>query len=78
MNDFLTEDDTILFDKFIVRKTRYGTYQSYDLEGNGLILTNWEDVCINATLHLLYWREHGYTPPDEVVVTYDSFVGGKL
>lgn len=60
---------------FTVKKQRWGTFVSYDLEGNGLITSLTEELCISATRWYLKARQEGFT---EEVTTYDSVVGGKL
>lgn len=72
----LDVDDTILIDGcFTVDKARWGTWRSFDTEGNELITALTEEQCISATRWYLKARQEGFT---EETVTYDSVVGGKL
>lgn len=71
----MTEAQTVTYDDaFTVKKQRWGTYVSYDLEGNGLITSLTEEQCINATRWYLKEKQEGF----EDAKTYDSVVGGKL
>jgi hypothetical protein len=72
----LDVDDTILIDGcFTVDKARWGTWRSYDSEGNGILTSLTEEECINATRWYLKQKQEGF--PEEVI-SYDSIVGGKL
>ena len=69
-------ETTILIDSaFTVDKARWGTWSSYDHEGNGLVTSLTEEACINATRSYLKWKQDGFT---ENVSSYDGVVGGKL
>jgi hypothetical protein len=65
----------LIDDCFYVKTHPWGTVQSYDAEGNGLITSLTEEKCIAATRWYLKAKQDGFTGSD---VTYDSTVGGKL
>jgi hypothetical protein len=72
----LDVDDTILIDGcFTVDKARWGTWRSYDSEGNGILTSLTEQECIRATRWYLKQKQEGFT---EQTATYDGVVGGKL
>jgi len=72
----MTEDQQAIYDKaFTVRKQRWGTFVSRDLDGNGLITSLDEEGCIAATRWYLKARQEGFT---EEATQYDGTVGGKL
>jgi hypothetical protein len=72
----MNPDETVLIDGcFTVDRHRWGTWQSYDSEGNGLITSLTEKSCISATRWWLKARQDGFTKTE---ATYDSTVGGKL
>jgi len=62
-------------ESFTVKKQRWGTFVSYDLEGGILITSLTEDSCINATRWCLKARQEGFEEP---VANYQSTVEGKL
>ena len=59
---------------FMWRKKKWGTWQSYDKEGNGLVTSLTEDQCISATRFYLKGRQEGFSESK----TYSSNVDGKL
>jgi hypothetical protein len=61
-------------DTFYVEKKRWGTYQSYDKEKNGLVTSLSEEQCISATRFYLKGRQEGFIESS----TYEGQVGGKL
>jgi hypothetical protein len=61
-------------DAFYVQQKKWGTWQSYDKEGNGLITSLTEDQCISATRFYLKGKQEGFTESR----TYEGEVGGKL
>ena len=72
----MNPDETVLIDGcFTVDRHRWGTWQSYDQEGKGLITSLREEACIRATRWYLKAKQEGFTAPE---ATYDSTVGGKL
>ena len=64
----------LIDEAFYVEKKRFGTYQSYDKEGNGLVTSLSEEQCISATRFYLKGRQEGFSTSR----TYESKVGGKL
>ena len=62
-------------ESFTVKKQRWGTFVSYDLEGTILITSITEDSCISATRWYLKARQEGFEEP---VANYQSTVEGKL
>jgi hypothetical protein len=61
-------------DAFYVQQKKWGTWHSYDKEGNGLITSLTEDQCISATRFYLKGKQEGFTESR----TYEGEVGGKL
>lgn len=61
-------------DSFYVEKKKWGTWQSYDKDGNGLITSLTEDQCISATRFYLKGKQEGFLESK----VYDGEVGGKL
>jgi hypothetical protein len=60
---------------FTVKKQRWGTYVSQDLDGNALITSLSEEACVSATRWYLKAKQEGFT---ETETSYDSVVAGKL
>lgn len=71
----ISEETHFIDGAFTVDKQRWGTFQSYDTEGNKIITSFSEDACTRATRWYLKARQDGFT--DEAS-TYDGTVGGKL
>ena len=66
----------VVYDEsFTVKKQRWGTFVSYDLEGSILITSITEDSCISATRWYLKARQEGFEEP---VANYQSTMEGKL
>jgi len=67
-------------DEFYVEKKRWGTYQSYDKDENGLITSLTEEQCIAATRFLLKVRqeEKNGNIVDEILKTYSGDIDYKL
>jgi hypothetical protein len=66
---------TVYDEAFTVKKQRWGTYVSQDLDGNALITSLSEEACVSATRWYLKAKQEGFA---EVVTSYDSVVAGKL
>ncbi len=74
--NIVQEDLPKVYDEsFTVRKQRWGTFVSYDLEGNSIITSMTEEQCINATRWYLKAKQDGF---EETTTKYESVVGGKL
>lgn len=72
----MNTDETHFIDEaFAVDHQRWGTWLSYDKEGNKLITSLTEDACVKATRWYLKAKQEGFT---EETTTYDGVVGGKL
>jgi hypothetical protein len=72
----LDVDHTVLIDEaFTVDKARWGTWRSFDKDGQAIITSLTEEQCIAATRWYLKQRQEGFT---EQATTYDGVVGGKL
>jgi hypothetical protein len=69
------QQPTIYDESFTVKKQRWGTFVSYDLEGKGLITSLTEELCVNATRWYLKAKQDGF---DEPTTKYEGAVGGKL
>jgi len=61
-------------DAFYVEQKKWGTWQSYDKDGNGLVTSLTEEQCISATRFILKGRQEGFIESK----VYDGEVGGKL
>ena len=62
-------------DCFYVQQKKYGLWYSTDKEGNGLITSLSEELCVAATRFYLKGRQEGFTEPEKV---HEGVVGGKL
>lgn len=61
-------------DAFCVEKTKWGTYRSKDKEGNYLITSLHEEICIHATRFYLKGLQEGFTETK----VHSGIVDGKL
>jgi hypothetical protein len=61
-------------DCFRVEQKKWGTWDSFDKEGKGIITSLTEQECINATRAYLKMKQEGFDDAH----TYKSVVGGKL
>jgi hypothetical protein len=62
-------------DCFRVEEQKWGTWRSYDKEGNGIITSLQKELCISATRWYLKNKQEGFV---ENQVKYEGVVGGKL
>ena len=69
-----TEHTTLIDGAFTVDKASWGTWRSYNAEGNGLVTSLTEETCINATRFYLKGKQEGF----EDVKSHEGTVGGKL
>lgn len=69
MSDFEWIDDC-----FRVEQKKWGTWDSFDKEGKGIITSLTKEECINATRAYLKMKQEGFDDSK----TYESTVGGKL
>jgi hypothetical protein len=67
-------DKQLIDEAFYVEKRRWGTYQSYDKDGTGLVTSLSEEQCTSATRFYLKGRQEGFTES----ATYEGSVAGKL
>lgn len=66
----------LIDDEFYVEHRKWGTYQSFDKEGKGLITSLTEEECIKATRwYLKFLQEKQY---EENTTTYSGSVDYKL
>lgn len=61
-------------DCFYVQQKKYGLWYSTDKDGNGLITSLSEELCVAATRFYLKGRQEGF--PESKI--YEGEVGGKL
>ena len=66
----------LIDDAFYVEQKRWKTWQSYDREGKPLITSLSEDDCVRATRYYMKLKQENLL--NEVGVTYEGTVGGKL
>jgi len=64
----------LIDDCFYVKQRRWGTWDSFDKDGNCIVTSLTEEECIRATRFILKGRQDGF----EETKTYVSEVGGKL
>ena len=64
----------LIDDCFYVEQKKWGTWDSTDKDGKGLVTSLTEESCISATRFILKGRQEGF--PESK--TYESKVGGKL
>ena len=64
----------LIDDCFYVEQKKWGTWDSTDLEGKGLVTSLTEEQCISATRYYLKGRQEGFLESK----TYEGQVGGKL
>jgi hypothetical protein len=67
-------DKQLIDEAFYVEKCTWGTWKSYDKEGNALVTSLSEEQCTSATRFYLKGRQEGFTES----TTYEGQVGGKL
>ena len=61
---------------FYIEKKQWGTYQSFDVDGKGIITSLTEKDCIAATRYYLKLKQENNLNQTEV--TYTATVDGKL
>jgi hypothetical protein len=66
----------LIDDCFYVEHKKYGLWDSYDKDGKGIITALTEEECIKATRFMLKLKQENKL--NEVGVTYEGTVGGKL
>lgn len=69
MSDFEWIDDC-----FRVEQKKWGTWDSFDREGKGIITSLTKEECIHTTRAYLKMKQEGFSDSQ----TYESPVGGKL
>ena len=70
----MNEEKKLIDDCFYVEQKKWGTWDSTDKDGKGLVTSLTEESCISATRFYLKGRQEGW--PETKV--YDGQVGGKL
>jgi len=63
-------------DCFYIEQKKWGTWQSTDKDGKGLITSLTEEDCVRATRFYLKGLQEGFDKLETKV--YDGVVGGKL
>lgn len=63
-------------DAFYVEQKKWGTWDSYDKDGKCIITSLTEKECIESTRFMLKLKQENKL--NEVGVTYEGTVGGKL
>lgn len=63
-------------DCFYVEQKKWGTWGSFDKEGNNIITSLTEDSCVRATRQYLKWKQEDKL--NDIGVSYEGTVGGKL
>ena len=67
-------EENLIDDTFFVKQQKWGTWNSYDKEGKGLVTSLTEDQCISATRYILKGRQEGF--PESKY--YGGKISGKL
>ena len=70
-------EQQLIDDAFYIVPQKWGTYDSYDVEGKCIITSLTEESCLNATRAYLKWKQEG-TLNQKTEVSYSGEVGGKL
>ena len=70
----MINDNELIDETFYVKQQRWGTWDSYDKDGKGLVTSLTQDECIKATRFYLKGRQEGFPESS----TYEGQVGGKL
>ena len=68
--------DEWIDDTFRVDRKKWGTWQSHDKEGNGIVTSYSEEDCVRATRYYLKLKQENRL--NEVDTVYEGTVGGKL
>lgn len=64
----------LIDDAFYVKQQRWGTWDSTDKDGKGLVTSLTEESCISATRFYLKGRQEGFSESQ----THSGTVDGKL
>ena len=64
----------LIDDCFYVEQKKWGTWDSTDRDGKGLITSLTEESCVEATRFYLKGRQEGFSESK----SYEGEVGGKL
>lgn len=64
----------LIDDCFYVEQKEWGTWNSYDKDGNPLVTSFTKDDCISASRFYIKGRQEGFSQS----TTYEGTVGGKL
>ncbi len=66
----------LIDDCFYVEQKKWGTWDSYDKDGKGIVTALTEEDCVRATRFMLKLKQENKL--NDVEVTYSSTVDGKL
>ncbi len=66
----------LIDDCFYVEEKKYGTWDSYDVDGKCIVTSLTEEECVRATRFMLKIKQENKL--NDVGVTYSSTVDGKL
>lgn len=70
------QEKQLIDDLFYVEQKRWGTFQSYDKDGNGIITALTEELCILSTRWYLKYKQEERV--DENLKSYSGEVDYKL
>ena len=70
------EEKQLYDDAFYVEKQRWGTWKSFDKEGNAIVTSMTEEDTVRSTRYYLQLKQENRL--NEVETTYEGTVGGKL
>lgn len=68
------EEPQWIDDCFRVEESPRKTWKSFDKDGNGIVTSLTEELCINATRFILKGKQDGFLDSTQ----YEGTVGGKL
>ena len=69
-------DKQLIDDAFYVEQKSFGTWQSFDKDGKGLVTSLTEEKCVNATRYYLKGLQEGWD--DANITKHAGTVSGKL
>lgn len=71
-------ENNLIDNCFYCKKEKWGTYNSYTLDGKCIITSLNEEECVRATRFILQGRQEGWNEAETMVKSENSTVGGKL
>lgn len=66
----------LIDDAFYVERQRWGTWDSFTVDGKPILTSPSEEACVHATRFYLKGLQEGWSEDNSI--KYDGVVGGKL